>query len=475
MSSQTFPEAYALKSNTNITSKCSVFIGLAVSGVLDVEKLESAHRRLVELWPAVGGSLVKCTTPYSFKSGSKVDFKSRSLRKKFQDISIVRIDATLSTLPTYHNIKWTQSDRIFHFDTVNKFPPPKSLFALRVTTLDDATLLGFRFAHHLFDGQACYDVIKAYCDIISGNPIPKLVPPPDITTRLSEYVHGKDDLPLSVSTNHPHLHPRANFKLGIVRLSRYIGGILVKTVLAKVGLSEGEDERMVHVPEDFVLQLREECQRELDEATKTGDLAEGYGLELTKNDVITAWFLKGVYAGYQRSETKAVDLLCSLNYRSFLDPLPEGELYLHNSFYGIRTHYPSVNYLQAASIARIALDIRLTCIRNKQPSVVKSALRFWEQHAKSFVSPSPPDRSLGISFVPIVSHWTTFEYNKLDFCGALKAGSESGKVVYTQPAVAYVLNLTIKPTIIVLKDGKGGYWIRATLLSKGWKGHEELS
>ena len=47
----------------------------------------------------------------------------------------------------------------------------------------------------------------------------------------------------------------------------------------------------------------------------------------------------------------------------------------------------------------------------------------------------------------------------------------TGKVVFVQPRVALPMGITVDPLAIVLKDGKGGYWIRANLSRNGWKGH----
>jgi hypothetical protein len=67
----------------------------------------------------------------------------------------------------------------------------------------------------------------------------------------------------------------------------------------------------------------------------------------------------------------------------------------------------------------------------------------------------------------------------MDFSGALtkdendnkKRSSSKGKVVFVQPRIALPLGITVDPLAIVLKDGNGGYWVRANLSKSGWKGH----
>jgi len=78
-----------------------------------------------------------------------------------------------------------------------------------------------------------------------------------------------------------------------------------------------------------------------------------------------------------------------------------------------------------------------------------------------------------LAFLPVISSWTTFEYNGMDFANALKGGRREGvgKVVFTLPKVALPLGITVAPLAIVVKDGKGGYWLRANLSRRGWRGH----
>jgi hypothetical protein len=65
----------------------------------------------------------------------------------------------------------------------------------------------------------------------------------------------------------------------------------------------------------------------------------------------------------------------------------------------------------------------------------------------------------------------------MDFSAAVVGGRKDGegkgggKVVFTQPRVALPLGIMVNPLAVVLKDGLGGYWIRANLSKRGWKGH----
>ena len=49
---------YALCTVNSTTKDTTVMVGLVVDGILDVEKLHDAAKKLVSQWPIVGGHLV---------------------------------------------------------------------------------------------------------------------------------------------------------------------------------------------------------------------------------------------------------------------------------------------------------------------------------------------------------------------------------------------------------------------------------
>lgn len=184
-------------------------------------------------------------------------------------------------------------DTLFHFDSMRAFNRLNdTLFALRVTVLKDATLLGFRVAHHFCDGEGLYDIIKAYCDIIWDRPIPDLILPPDTKVPLSSLVQGKDSLPENVDEDIRLPHPSKNFAFGFRSLLLVIGYIFLRLFAGWLGILPSSEWKYIHLPKGIVEGWRDECQKELDEDASKGRLREGAGVELTKNDVITAWFLK---------------------------------------------------------------------------------------------------------------------------------------------------------------------------------------
>ncbi|CAG8068284.1 unnamed protein product [Penicillium nalgiovense] len=143
---------YACKSVSSLGSYSTIYTGLIVDAVLDSSILKEKLTELVGLWPILGGDLIRDTKPWSFTCGSTVDYASRA------------IDQPLAThLPIHHeqhskdpsimeSPELSAVDEKFIF---NVSPSPVNSFRLRVTLLQDTTLLCFGISHHICDGNDC--------------------------------------------------------------------------------------------------------------------------------------------------------------------------------------------------------------------------------------------------------------------------------------------------------------------------------
>jgi hypothetical protein len=123
--------------------------------------------------------------------------------------------------------------------------------------------------------------------------------------------------------------------------------------------------------------------------------------------------------------------------------------------------------IQNMPLSRIALVIRLAVLQNTQPSVARNVLRFWED-AKGGVTLGP--RRCKIRDLVYVTSWTRFNLVGMDWSTAL-AGAGEGKVVWASPSVPMgeYASINYKPFPITLKDGAGGYWVRAWTFEDGHK------
>ncbi|KAI5844027.1 hypothetical protein DFP73DRAFT_75213 [Morchella snyderi] len=486
MAQNTHTDHYTVLTNNTLTKDITLFIGLVIPSVLDISKLKNAHEELVKHWPILGGTLITSTKPYSFTTGTTIDFQSRILPTTLAATLPFDFHTPLTASapsPTLHaHAGGDPKDAVFHFDSMrpmNKLPA--TLFALRVTLLQDATLLGFRVPHHLVDGKGMFEIVSAYATTLSRGTesLPQLVLPLDVHVlrgngsegvKLSELVEGKDDLPETVKEGARFVDPRENFTTGLWSLVKFIVRLLVNQVLRPmVGLGEKGEDRYVHVSGACIEDWVKRCQVELDKAAERGELEEGAGLRLTRNDVLSAYWLKAGHAAL-KPDNGPIDLMYNLNYRPHLRSASPGTTYLHNSYYNIRANFPSFSAFQKLPLSRLALEIRLCVLRNKQPSAVRKTLQFMEDTVDKVLSPGVPGGRP--DFLPFLSSWTTFEYNRLDFSGACEKGQE-GRVEFTHAYCAFPGGIDIRPFGVTLKDGKGGYWIRTWLEKRAWEGHEK--
>ncbi|KAN0092492.1 hypothetical protein V8E51_018339 [Hyaloscypha variabilis] len=445
-----FTQQLSTLTTNPVAKDLTVFVGLVVSGALDIGVLESAARELVEQWQMLGGTLIRTTKPFSLVSGDIVDFESRTINKTLQNYFPVDFHVEKSNIPTYKaQPQGNGADKCFHFDSLRPLNLlPKNLLTVRVTCLNDATLLGFRVPHHFCDGESVYHVIKAFRDIVAGQKIKTLINCPDVDQPLSLLLGKETKFPIHEFEldDAPYLHPREKLLAGIGPWVHYVGYAISRMIGAKIGITQKSEEKLIHLPGALVEHWRTECQKELEQ---TIDQTTMRIPTLSKLDIITA---------------------C---YRFALPSSAPNEVYLKNTYYELRIHWPSLSSFQTATLASLALRIRTSVLLSKQPEIIKSNLEFQEQHITELVAPGGKDMRLG--FLPFISSWTTFEYNALDFSmgpkGGRKLGGDEGRVVFTLPRVALPLGIMVDPLAVVLKDREGGYWLRANLSKMGCEGH----
>ena len=119
--------------------------------------------------------------PFSFTCGDNVDFKSRTLN---QPLSTVIQHPTPNTKsdgippqPMLLGCSAKGIDKGFLFDT---WSLGRNKFAIRVTFLQDATLLNFTMPHSVVDARSLFEVVCAFCAVLKNNQIHKIQPPPDV-------------------------------------------------------------------------------------------------------------------------------------------------------------------------------------------------------------------------------------------------------------------------------------------------------
>jgi hypothetical protein len=305
-------------------------------------------------------------------------------------------------------------------------------------------------------------VVQAFCNLLSNKSIPRFALPPDAEgIRLSDTMTVKTEWTKEKYNFYYNNHAE-NLDSGILKLGRLLWRVLLATLAEKIGLAEKLTTKFIHVPGAWVDELRTKSQEDL----RAGLL----GVELTRNDVIAAWYLKTIYSPHALSQG-SVDYYGPINYRPFIKPPEAGTYYLHNSVGVLRCRF-SVRQLQKESVTNIARDIRLKTLEYASPASVEQYLRFSEDHLSRSLALSAR-RGGNLAMVGL-SQWTAFNYTGLDFSGASLTGQKA-LVSFVNPAVTIPFNLTIGPMILIEKNGSGGYWIRASNTSSGWKTFSHFS
>ncbi|KAL3482071.1 hypothetical protein BJX99DRAFT_217312 [Aspergillus californicus] len=438
-------------SKSSIPFLNDINIGLVVDDVLDIAILRSKFAELIDSSPVLGGTVLNKTDIRQFKCGSTVDFEGRPLKHDLS--SFLPFPRNCSTNPTILHGDFPNIDDKFMY---NPTLDPKPVCQVRATVLNDATLLCFSFVHGLFDGQSAFEMIQYYCDLLSNKPIPDFTLPPDTNgSRMSDLVQVPPG---------SHMAPPSGemFITKTLGLLRILAQTTCSNLLEYLGLTERMTHKMIHLPGSWVNDVRKIAQKELDTNTDSN-------IQLTRNDVIAAFYLKLVYSSRPVSD-KPVDYFGPVNYRPLLDSPAKGTYYNHNSIILLRCRF-SEDEVQMESIAKIAERIRLATLEYKSPAVIQRELRFIED--KVLAPAVPKSRGAMKWGLPFVTPWTTFDFKRLDFSGAcLAACQRRPSVVFVNPDLRLIGGNFPNPLLISVKDGSGGYWVRAAHTASGWETFE---
>lgn len=212
-----------------------------------------------------------------------LNFKARTIASTLADYFPIDFNVSETDRPSYHNCG-AGVDEVFHFDSIKRlYLPGSDVFDIRVTVLNDATLIAFRVSHYICDAQSIYTIAEAYCNLIAGKPIPDLVLPticqippelsPDMRTQPTTFSTGSA---LVLSTNDMHT-------VGAVIFIRWVILCLIQAVWETFGLPNSPKEGYIFVPDDIVNRWRDDCQHGLD---NTSDQSS---VRLSKLDVLVAW------------------------------------------------------------------------------------------------------------------------------------------------------------------------------------------
>ncbi|EPS41624.1 hypothetical protein H072_4498 [Dactylellina haptotyla CBS 200.50] len=473
-STSEWPQEYTLKTNEPLAQDCVTVVCLGVSGRLDVGFLKEKHGELVQRWPVLGGLLVTKQSPYSMTTGDNVDFEHREIDSKLIDVAPVDFELSKHeregdkpVIRPYRTGKQYLTVPDLYFGAVSTLNiTVGTLFAIRVTLLQDATIIAFKFSHFFIDGQGCYDVIEQYNNLLWGKQVPRAVPPPGIHKKLSEMISGHDTMPVEPPEKGGWEYNRNFLQVGSFGLVSTIAQTILSDYSAKIGLTEPVIEKHIYLPPRFIEMLQESCQMEINDLRIGGEEK----IKLSKMDVINAWWLKRIYSNLRGS------IVLNMGYAfNFGDKIPQNptEKYFQGHYYGLYVPMGTVADLKEQSIAQTALKIRRNVSLAKQPSVIRANLEYLESIQTEKIIPTAKGGENEGS--PLFSSWNRFPFEKLDFSPALKGSPETGRVIFNNPRIVLPLNIKWKPKLLFFNDPEGGIWCQSMQLPSHWKGFEDIN
>lgn len=184
------------------------------------------------------------------RTGPTIDYRHREFVKDLAEVfSPVQTNARNS--PFVVEVLEPKSMDEFFIETT-EFYMTGHVFCIRMTLLRDATLLCFGISHHLADGKASFDVISAFCDLLSARNIPSFQLPPDIDGgRMSHlvvhHIQDRSEGQIDCDTH------RANFTAGFGPILLVMFSAMWNLLLPVLSFRDLLEERFVYLPYDWVL------------------------------------------------------------------------------------------------------------------------------------------------------------------------------------------------------------------------------
>ncbi|KAK6348733.1 hypothetical protein TWF718_006520 [Orbilia javanica] len=411
-------------------------------------------------------------------TGSRVDFRHREIASKLHTVSPLDFELTATeregnkpVVRPYRTGDGFLDITELSFDSTSRSNLiVGSLFAIRVTLFEDATVIAFKFSHFFVDGEGCYDIVCQYNNLLWGRKLPKAVPPPGINNSLSKMITGEDTVPVDPPEAGGWEYIRNWCQFGLADLFKTVAQGIYQNYAAKFGVVELGVERHIYLPSKFIQELQDSCQKEIDQLRK----GNGEGIiKLSKIDVMSAWWIKQrIYSSFRDSLFLSVGYAFNFSDRVEKDPT---EKYFQGHYFGLYIPLGTVGEVRAQSLAMIALKIRNHVAVAKQPSVIRDNLDYLESTQGRKILPLP--KGGDSEGAPLFSSWNKFPFEKLDFSPALNidTGLGTGKVLFNNPRIALPLNISWKPKLLFFNDVDGGVWCQSMQLPSHWKGFEDIN
>lgn len=285
-----------------------------------------------------------------------------------------------------------------------------NIFALRVTFLENKTLLGFSMAHSVADAQSVFHVVSSYCELLKGNTTPRIHLPPDAQgVLLSDLVEDSADQDDVKSAKHASRSDHEGvWRIGAFAIIRGFFRMFKVAVSTTLGVS-ASNERLVVIPHEWLSSLK---QQEFQSCVATGQISE-HDIPFSRNDLLFAMLLKGqsLYeSSSSSSPRKQVNAVGIFNYRQYLANAWAEAFYLYNHAAASSCNFAMTD-LKDRSLGWIASRLRESLFFFRSASSVKAYLQYQESTPSSIKTVDSATTAV------FMSSWATFDFGNLDFSG----------------------------------------------------------
>lgn len=344
------------------------------------------------------------------------------------------------------------------------------LLCLHVTSFADATVVGLTFPHVLCDAMGASELLKAWCDVVTGK------------SHLVKPLSGICEDPLAtVGTADDKEAKEGEFVLEsfqtrgcalVLFISRYLWDVTTRRTI---------QERHIYLPAEFMTKLRHDVEQELVQSHS------GQTPFLSDGDLITAWGSRMVMSGSAyKNCTGVVCNVFDLRAR-LLQVFNRGNVYLQNTILPATTVF-SRGETASASVGQIALRLRQAIVEQTGDVQARRQMRLAREWFASMGT--MPLFAKWDSRIIACTNWTKAKFLDAANFGPTavlgprcKQGSDTGDSSSSlgkdeghlgRPVMYWggTLSVTDKPRdvfVIYGKDAIGNYWVKAYLRPDTWK------
>ncbi|KAK3290462.1 uncharacterized protein B0H64DRAFT_59197 [Chaetomium fimeti] len=450
---------------------------LRFNDVLDANQLHASLSKLLEIgdWRKMGGRLrlgddgelgIHVPRPFTADRPA-VSYSHETLAVDIDDHPIAKQLPKATDGPSVHTVPG-EGFRCFAApvgapetlaDFIHRDVPQLSL---RITSFNDATLVGLSWPHTLMDVMGQQALLRGWSLVLAGR---EADVPPVLGAREDAICAAADSVVGEMEKEEFHLGKKRLGGFGLVKFGLRFGSDLLWNPTVET--------RTIFLPKATVAKLRSLAQDDL--TTSSGEKPF-----VSEGDVLTAWAARAVASSLP--QPRPLTVLHAVNARFRLPSLlarAETGVYIQNMAVAACSFLP--NYVATGPLGPIALENRRHLAEQATPGQVLACLRELRQLPKTESDPSMVCGEADAVLVPF-TNWTRADiFNAADFGPAvIRPGDVSsertnppGTIVFHHAGSMFQGPQVRNVFVLLGKDHEENCWITAMLLPRTWAKIEE--